>query len=70
MDRNTEGFVLDLLQKTKDSMGVILVTHRVKTAKNTDRIYDIEDGVIKAFGSHTELLKSDNLYPTSWKDFL
>jgi ATP-binding cassette subfamily B protein len=69
MDRNTEGFVLDLLQKARDSMGVILVTHRVKTAKSTDRIYVIEDGVIKASGSHSELLKSDNLYANTWKDF-
>jgi ATP-binding cassette subfamily B protein len=69
MDRNTEGFVLDLLRKARDTMGVILVTHRVKTAKTTDRIYVIEDGVIKASGSHSELLKSDNLYANSWKDF-
>ena len=69
MDRNTEGFVLDLLRKARDTMGIILVTHRVKTAKDTDRIYVIEDGVIKASGSHSELLKSDNLYSNSWKDF-
>jgi len=69
MDRNTEGFVLGLLQKARESMGVILVTHRVKTARDTDRIYVIEDGMIKASGSHSELLEGDNLYANSWRDF-
>jgi len=69
MDRNTEGFVMKLLHQVKDEMGVILVTHRVKTAKSTDRIYIIEEGLIKATGNHSELLKTQNLYSDSWNDF-
>ncbi len=70
MDRNTEAFVVDILNELKKDIGIILVTHRVKTARNADRIYILENGVINASGSHSELMEGDNLYALSWKDYL
>ena len=70
MDRNTEAYAMDLLYELKDEIGVIMVTHKVKTARNADKIYLIQEGIIKASGSHADLLKGDNLYALSWKDYL
>ncbi len=69
MDRNTEKFILELLQSLKTDMGVVLVTHRLISARKADRIYVLEDGVISAAGSHEELIQGDNLYSKSWKDY-
>ncbi len=62
MDRKMEQFVLDLLYKIKKETAVIIVTHRFKPVKQTDRIYILEDGVIKHSGSPKELMNSQNLF--------
>lgn len=64
MDRNTESFVMDLLERLRTELSIILVTHRVKTAEQADRIYVLEEGLITAHGSSSELMQYDNFY--SW----
>jgi ATP-binding cassette subfamily B protein len=68
MDRNTETFVLDLLHRLKGEMSIIMITHRVKTAKHADCIYVMENGTVKNNGKHQELLGTENLYSVSWKE--
>jgi ABC-type bacteriocin/lantibiotic exporter with double-glycine peptidase domain len=68
MDRNTEGFIMNILMQAKNEMGIVLVTHRTKTAKLADRIYILENGVIHASGRHEELLLEENLYSLSWRE--
>ncbi|WP_113651510.1 ATP-binding cassette domain-containing protein [Pedobacter namyangjuensis] len=50
MDRNTERFILQLLNQLKKEMAIILITHKMHTAKICDRIYIIENGLITANG--------------------
>lgn len=69
MDRNTERFILDLLQNLKDELAVILVTHRIHTAKIADRIYIIDEGIIENSGNSATLLLSENLYSQSLADY-
>lgn len=68
MDRNTEAFVLQLLEKDKAKRMTVLVTHRMATAKQCDRIYVLEQGRVTAAGNSVELLAypnffSDNVVP-------
>lgn len=65
MDRNMEQFVLNLLKKLRDEMGIILVTHRPKPANSADRIYIIEDGNVAANGTPNELRLTQNLFSES-----
>ena len=65
MDRNMEQFVLSLLHKIKENAGVILVTHRVKPARQADRIYILQGGAVKLVGSPATLMQSTNLFSES-----
>ena len=70
MDRNTERFIMDILQKSKKEMGVILVTHRIKTASKADTIYIMENGVIQDEGNSEQLLLTDNFYSTAYRELV
>ena len=62
MDKKTENFVLSLLQKEKESMAILMVTHRVKTAQQCDRVYVLENGTVALSGSPKELMATENLF--------
>lgn len=62
MDRNTERFILQLLNQLKNEMAIVLITHKMQTAKIADRIYVIENGKITANGTPSKLLETDNFF--------
>lgn len=67
LDRFSERFILDLLTILKEKMGVIFITHRLHTLKNTcDRIYVLENGTINQSGDHQHLMHSSNIYSDYW----
>ncbi len=68
MDRNTENFVLSLLENIKKETATILVTHRIKIARFTDRIYILENGETVTTGNHQELMLTENLYSISFNE--
>ncbi len=68
MDRVTEQFVLEVLNRRKADMGILLVTHRIQLAKHTNKIYLLENGTITVSGNHEQLIASDNLYKMALVD--
>jgi ATP-binding cassette subfamily B protein len=71
LDRHTEVFLLDLLQKLKAEMGILVLTHRLSTARRSDKIFVLADGVTLVSGNHQELLDHDNnLYALAWRDLI
>lgn len=71
MDRESEQFVLRLLQQLKSKTAIIFITHRLHVLKSfCDRIYIMERGTLTAQGSHEQLLKTKNLYSEYWKDLV
>lgn len=46
MDKETESFILSILQKEKTAMAILMVTHRHKTAEVCDRVFRLEKGEI------------------------
>lgn len=67
MDRKTEQFVLNLLNKLKSEMSIIFISHRLHSLKHiADKIYIIERGETKVFGTHQQLLKTGNFYSDYW----
>lgn len=69
MDRNTEKFTLEILQKIKSEVAILFISHRLHSLKNyTDRIYILENGIISHSGTHEELLLNENFYSAFWKE--
>ena len=68
LDRNTEQFVLDLLNFLKSKLTIIFISHRLHALpKIADTIYVIENGEIGASGSHKALMQTTNFYSAFWK---
>ena len=71
MDRESELFVLQLLQRLKSQMAGILITHRLHILKSfCDSIYLLDKGSIVSTGNHDTLLQSDNLYSRYWAEIV
>jgi ATP-binding cassette subfamily B protein len=62
VDTETEDNILTNLSDTLEKKTTILISHRVSTAKNADRILIIENGKISEMGSHESLLESRGYY--------
>ena len=69
MDRKTEQFVLDLLNKLKSELTIIFISHRIHSLpKIADHIYVLENGIISDFGNHEKLMQSKNFYSEFWTE--
>jgi ATP-binding cassette, subfamily C, bacteriocin exporter len=68
MDRNTENFILDIITQLKSKMSTLMVTHKIKTAQQADKIYILENGKITTFGKPNELMVTKNLFSESIKE--
>jgi ATP-binding cassette subfamily B protein len=70
MDRNTEQFTINLLQKVKKDCAVFFISHRLNMLKNiADTIYILENNTISTSGNHYQLMETNNFYSDYWKDF-
>jgi ABC-type bacteriocin/lantibiotic exporter with double-glycine peptidase domain len=69
MDRNTEQFTINLLQKVKKDCAVFFISHRLNMLKNiADIIYILENKSTLVSGNHQKLMETDNFYSVYWKD--
>jgi ATP-binding cassette subfamily B protein len=62
LDAENERLVQQALEKLKAGRTTLVIAHRLATVVNADRIAVIENGHLVASGTHTELLKSSELY--------
>ena len=64
VDTKTEKIILENLKKNRAGMTTILIAHRISTIEKMDKIIFVDDGAIKAVGTHEELLESSCEYRT------
>jgi ATP-binding cassette subfamily B multidrug efflux pump len=62
VDTETEESILNNMLEFCKNKTTIIVTHRVSSAKNADKIIILEDGNIIQQGSHNQLLNQDGYY--------
>lgn len=62
VDTETEETILNNLLEFCKNKTTIIVSHRVSSAKNADKIIILDDGKIIQQGSHNQLVSSDGYY--------
>ena len=62
VDPYTEQLIQNALKAEMENRTVIIVTHRVSTVRDADRIIVLHDGEIQAEGTHSQLIRKNPLY--------
>lgn len=62
VDTETEEKILGNLKKISNQKTTIIVSHRVSTAKNSDKIIVLDEGEIIQQGTHNELVNIEGYY--------
>ena len=62
VDTETEDAILNNLKRVMENKTSIIVSHRVSTVRNADKIVVLEDGKMVEFGTHNELLNAKGAY--------
>ncbi len=66
VDTDTDLKIRKAMAKNKKKQTKIIITHRITTAKEADRIVIMDDGKIVDIGSHSELISRPGLYQNIW----
>ena len=66
VDTKTDLKIRNALKERKEKLTTIIITHRITTAKEADKIIVLENGKVSAIGTHEELSKKEGLYKTLW----
>jgi len=67
VDTQTDLMIRDALSKMNKKQTTLIITHRMTTAKEADKIIVIDQGVVQAVGNHETLSKQAGLYQELWK---
>ena len=62
VDTETEEEILSNLHKISTNKTTIIVSHRISSAKNANKIIVLEEGEIIQEGTHNQLVKQEGYY--------
>ena len=69
-DPENEALIQSSVARLTKGKTLIVIAHRLSTITGSDRIFVVEDGNIRATGTHEELLKKDKLYAEMWRSHI
>jgi len=62
LDTETEEKILSNLEKVSKNKTTFIISHRVSSAKNADKIIVLDDGKITQQGTHNQLINTEGYY--------
>lgn len=62
VDGRTEAAIHEVIRSIAADSAVVTIAHRLSTVLDADTILVMEDGVVRARGTHSELMNTDSLY--------
>ena len=66
LDTKTDVLIRKALKLKSQEQTMIIITHRITTAKEADLILVLDDGVISEMGTHDYLVNNGGLYSKLW----
>lgn len=66
VDTKTDLMIRNALKQKNNDLTSIIITHRITTAKEADKIIVLENGKVSAIGTHQELANKEGLYKNLW----
>ncbi len=66
LDTKTDLQIRNALKQRDEKMTSIIITHRITTAKEADKIIVLENGKVSEIGTHEELAHKPGLYKSLW----
>ncbi len=67
VDAYTEFLIQQAMERLFQGRTSIVIAHRLSTIRNADRIYVIENGVVREVGNHEELMSQEGLYKSLYE---
>lgn len=67
VDTKTEDAILGHLRKELEGRTTIMISHRISSVKNAEKIFYLEDGLLVESGSHNILLTKKGRYAAMYK---
>ena len=66
VDTTTDLMIRNSLKERNQKLTSLIITHRITTAKEADKIIVLENGIVTAIGKHEELVHQEGLYQKLW----
>ncbi len=66
VDTTTDLSIRNALKNNNRKLTSIIITHRITTAKEADKIIVLEEGKVAAVGNHEQLSNQEGLYKSLW----
>lgn len=67
LDAEHEARIVEFLQEFKHKSTILMITHKLTSARKADHIYVMEKGQVIESGNHAGLLEKGGLYSKYWK---
>ena len=67
LDPLAESAIYEQFNQMTEGKTAIFISHRMSSSRFTDKILVLDEGKIKAFDSHQNLMKTDNIYSRLYK---
>ena len=67
LDSATEREVVENIKRLKGEITIVMITHRLSTARQADRIYVLDEGRLVQHGRWEELITTDGAFQALWQ---